>query len=86
MFRFIMIKLIRIYQLTISPFLGQNCRFDPTCSQYALEAFKQMNFFAACFYSIKRVLKCHPFHPGGHDPLPSKADHDQSSNKDSLNG
>lgn len=53
----------------ISPFLGKNCRFSPTCSSYALEAFKTKNFFNAALLVIKRISKCHPFHPGGHDPL-----------------
>lgn len=62
--------LIRAYQLLISPFLGNNCRFEPTCSQYARESFKKFSFPRALWYSSRRICKCHPFHPGGYDPVP----------------
>lgn len=60
---------ILIYQKYISPLKGPTCRFYPTCSHYSLEAFKKYNFFKAFYLSAKRILKCHPFHPGGYDPL-----------------
>ena len=60
---------IRIYQLAISPLLGKNCRFEPTCSCYALKAFEEFGFLKACYLSIIRICKCHPFHPGGYDPV-----------------
>lgn len=63
------IYLIRFYQKYISPMLGPHCRFYPTCSQYAMEAFKKYGMVKGMYLSIKRVLKCHPFHPGGYDPL-----------------
>ncbi|MCK9328279.1 MAG: membrane protein insertion efficiency factor YidD [Candidatus Cloacimonetes bacterium] len=66
----ISITLIIFYQKTISPFLPPSCRFTPTCSKYALQAFTKYSFLKALFLSIKRILKCHPFHPGGYDPLP----------------
>ncbi len=62
--------LIRAYQILISPFLGNNCRFAPTCSQYARECFKKFSFPRALWYSSRRICKCHPFHPGGYDPVP----------------
>jgi putative membrane protein insertion efficiency factor len=63
------ILLIRFYQKFISPLKGQTCRFYPTCSQYSLEAFKKYGIYKGIYLSIKRILKCHPFHHGGYDPL-----------------
>lgn len=68
--RHIFIFIIKLYQILISPFLGDNCRFTPSCSQYTIEAIKKYGIFKGSFLSIKRILKCHPFHKGGHDPLP----------------
>ncbi len=62
--------LIRIYQRAISPYLGPHCRFYPTCSQYAHQAFDKFPFHIALWYSLKRLLKCNKFFPGGYDPLP----------------
>lgn len=62
--------LIRIYQLALSPLLGRNCRFFPTCSVYTQEAIRKYGFFRGILLGCKRLLKCHPFHPGGVDPLP----------------
>lgn len=70
LFNKIFIIVIKIYQLFISPLLPRSCRFYPTCSEYALQAFKTFNVTKATYLSIKRVLKCQPFHPGGYDPLP----------------
>ena len=66
------IALIRFYQIAISPFLGSNCRFHPTCSQYALESIKTYGCIKGVWLSSRRILKCHPFHPGGIDPVPDK--------------
>jgi len=66
----ISIYLIIFYKKNISLFLPASCRFSPTCSTYSLEAFKKYSFLKALYLSIKRILKCHPFHPGGYDPLP----------------
>ena len=63
------IYLIRFYQKYIAPLKGPTCRFYPTCSQYAIEAFKKYGVIKGMFLTIKRILKCHPFHPGGYDPL-----------------
>ncbi|HSQ33439.1 MAG TPA: membrane protein insertion efficiency factor YidD [Peptostreptococcaceae bacterium] len=63
------ILLIRFYQKFISPLKGQTCRFYPTCSQYSLEAFRKYSVFKGIYLSTKRILKCHPFHHGGYDPL-----------------
>lgn len=64
--------MIRFYQLCISPMLGPHCRFSPTCSQYALEAIKTYGVLKGLYLAFKRISKCHPFHAGGHDPLPEK--------------
>ncbi|MGC6403875.1 MAG: membrane protein insertion efficiency factor YidD [Candidatus Comchoanobacterales bacterium] len=64
--------LIRFYQYCISPWLPKSCRFQPTCSQYALEAYQQFGFLQASWLVLKRLLKCHPFHSGGCDPVPRK--------------
>ena len=63
------IYIVRFYRKYISPIKGPTCRFYPTCSQYSLEAFKKYGLIKGIFLTIKRVLKCHPFHPGGYDPL-----------------
>ena len=62
--------LIRAYQICISPLHGPTCRFTPTCSAYALEAIQKYGPGKGLFLSIKRVLKCNPFHEGGYDPVP----------------
>lgn len=62
--------LIRGYQLAISPWLGRNCRFHPTCSQYTLEAIERHGALKGLWLGVRRVSRCHPFHPGGHDPVP----------------
>ena len=64
--------LIKIYQFLISPIIGKNCRFNPTCSNYALEALKKHGLFLGMYYSIIRISKCHPWGGSGHDPVPSK--------------
>lgn len=66
----LIIFLIKGYQYLLSPYFGQQCRFSPTCSQYAIDAFEKHNVFYAFLYAIKRLFKCHPWHPGGHDPVP----------------
>jgi len=68
----ILIILIRGYQLLISPWLGSHCRFYPTCSEYALIAIKTHGAFRGLVLSIKRIFRCHPWHPGGFDPVPER--------------
>ena len=63
--------LIRAYQLGISPLLGARCRYYPSCSQYALEAVNQHGSVRGGWLAIRRLARCHPFHPGGYDPVPS---------------
>ncbi len=63
------IALIRFYKRFISPMLPSACRFTPTCSEYALEAFEKKGPFRAFWMTAVRICKCHPFHPGGYDPV-----------------
>ncbi|SMB87521.1 hypothetical protein SAMN00017405_1710 [Desulfonispora thiosulfatigenes DSM 11270] len=65
----VVVFIVRLYQKFISPLKGPTCRFMPTCSEYTILALKKYGFFKGSFLSIKRILKCHPFHPGGYDPL-----------------
>ena len=61
--------LVKAYRSLISPLFGPSCRFSPTCSQYALEAFAGYPFLRACVLIFKRVARCHPFSTGGYDPI-----------------
>lgn len=65
----VIILLIRFYQIFISPMFPPRCRFYPTCSQYALEAVRKKGVVKGSWLALKRILKCHPFHPGGYDPV-----------------
>ncbi|HCA41169.1 MAG TPA: membrane protein insertion efficiency factor YidD [Aminobacterium sp.] len=62
---------IRFYQKCISPMLGKNCRFYPTCSQYTLEAIEKYGVLIGIRLGVIRILKCGPWHPGGYDPVPN---------------
>ena len=64
------IALIRIYRYLASPWVGNQCRFYPTCSHYAEEAIEHHGLLKGCFLTAKRLLKCHPWHPGGIDFVP----------------
>ena len=72
MLKYLALKLLRAYQLLISPMLGQNCRFSPSCSNYAMQAIERFGFFKGSWLTTRRLLRCHPFHPGGHDPIREK--------------
>jgi len=72
--KFLLIGLIRVYRLLISPFFPPSCRFQPTCSQYALDAVERFGSIRGSWMAIKRILRCHPFHPGGYDPVPHRHD------------
>jgi putative membrane protein insertion efficiency factor len=62
--------LIRAYQLTLSPFLGNHCRFTPSCSQYASDAIEKHGAWRGGWLAVKRISRCHPFCQGGYDPVP----------------
>lgn len=65
----ILIGIIRFYQKFISPLKPPSCRFYPTCSEYAIQALRKYGAIKGGWKSIVRISKCHPFHPGGHDPV-----------------
>ncbi len=64
------IAIIRVYQLALSGLLGSRCRFYPSCSQYTLDAIEHYGLVKGLWMAVARVGKCHPFHPGGYDPVP----------------
>ncbi len=66
------LSLIGIYRYLISPLLGSHCRFYPTCSHYAEDAYKRYGFLKGSYLTIRRLLKCHPWHAGGIDPVPDE--------------
>lgn len=66
----ILMWIIKAYQVLLSPFFGQQCRFYPTCSQYALEVISKHGAIVGSYYAVRRLLRCHPWHAGGHDPIP----------------
>jgi len=68
--KYLFIGIILFYKKLISPLLPNSCRFYPTCSTYSLDAIKKFGPFKGLYLSFRRIIKCHPFHPGGHDPLP----------------
>lgn len=72
MIKKIFILPIKLYQWFISPLLGQNCRHEPTCSQYAIEAIKEWGVLKGVFLGAKRLSKCHPWGTHGYDPVPKK--------------
>ena len=69
----ILIALIKVYRLVLSPWLGGDCRFEPTCSVYALEALKQHGAAAGSALTVYRLVRCQPWCRGGHDPVPATA-------------
>jgi putative membrane protein insertion efficiency factor len=72
--RFVAEILIRIYQWTLSPMLGPTCRFYPSCSNYALEAIRRYGVLHGGWLAACRIGRCHPWHPGGYDPVPPHND------------
>jgi uncharacterized protein len=69
------LAIIRFYQVAISPLKPPTCRFYPTCSHYGVEAIQRFGALKGGWLTVKRISKCHPFHPGGLDPVPEKDSH-----------
>ncbi|HKN19467.1 MAG TPA: membrane protein insertion efficiency factor YidD [Dissulfurispiraceae bacterium] len=65
----LIIAFVKLYQYMISPVLPSSCRFTPSCSEYSIGALKEYGAVKGSYLTIKRILKCHPFHPGGYDPV-----------------
>lgn len=63
--------MIKGYRLLISPLLGPRCRFYPSCSSYTEQAIQQHGIFSGLYFGCRRLIRCHPFHPGGFDPVPA---------------
>ena len=67
-----LVLLVRAYQLFISPLLGPRCRFHPTCSHYTIEAVQTHGAIKGSWLALRRIVRCHPLHPGGYDPVPPR--------------
>lgn len=68
----IFIMVIRLYQLTLSPWVGRECRFQPTCSAYAIESFQRHGTLKGFYLTVARLLRCHPLGGRGYDPVPAQ--------------
>ncbi|MFW5957991.1 MAG: membrane protein insertion efficiency factor YidD [Desulfosalsimonas sp.] len=68
--KYLFIFIIKLYQVLVSPLIGQRCRFFPSCSEYACESISRFGVFRGIWLTAGRLVKCHPFHPGGVDPVP----------------
>ena len=68
-FKLVIVFFLKLYQYTISPILGVNCRFVPTCSEYSIQAFNEFGFFKGFLLTIKRLMKCHPFCKSEYDRI-----------------
>ena len=68
--KYLLLALLKAYRYAISPMLGSNCRFVPSCSQYAIEALERHGALRGSWLSVRRVMRCHPWFHGGHDPVP----------------
>lgn len=69
--RKILVLFVRLYRYAVSPFLGNNCRFYPTCSSYAEQAVTEHGAIKGSWLAVRRICRCHPWHPGGIDPVPN---------------
>jgi putative membrane protein insertion efficiency factor len=68
--KILVIALIRFYQYAISPLIGRRCRYFPTCSEYTADAVTKYGALKGSWLGVKRICRCHPWHPGGYDPVP----------------
>ena len=76
-----LLALVWLYRHTISPFLGNNCRFQPTCSEYAMEALRRYGAFRGTWLAAKRIARCHPWGGSGYDPVPGSDPKDDDAGK-----
>ena len=74
-----LLALVGLYRYTISPFLGNNCRYQPTCSEYAIEALREHGAFRGTWLAAKRIAKCHPWGGSGYDPVPGSKEDDDNA-------
>ena len=72
--RALVIGIIRLWQIVFRPILGSNCRFQPSCSDYAVEAVREYGAVRGSWLALRRILRCNPWHPGGYDPVPPQDD------------
>lgn len=77
--RRILIGIITVYRYLLSPFIGQHCRFTPTCSEYAVEAIDRFGALKGSWMALRRLSRCHPFHAGGVDPVPEHLTHNHNT-------
>jgi len=77
--RRILIGIITAYRYLLSPFIGQHCRFTPTCSEYAMEAIDRFGAVKGSWLALRRLSRCHPFHAGGLDPVPEHSHHNHKT-------
>ncbi|MEW6765931.1 MAG: membrane protein insertion efficiency factor YidD [Pseudomonadota bacterium] len=83
--RRVLIALVKAYRLVLSPLVGRHCRFEPTCSCYAIGALERHGSLRGGWLTLKRLSRCHPFSPGGYDPVPEKTSESSNTNTDKPN-
>lgn len=70
--KWLLVSVIKCYRWLISPLLGSNCRFHPSCSDYSMQAIERFGAVKGGYLSLRRIVKCHPYHDGGYDPVPEQ--------------
>ena len=75
-----LIALVKAYRYVVSPLIGPSCRFHPSCSEYAVDALRRFGALRGSWLAARRIARCHPWHPGGYDPVPSAPPSDSPDN------